>query len=238
MVTIKSVAIATKRRKMKKIDCLKKFPITKELDINGLQHVLVCLEAKEKKYKKGDIIYGFNDYIEYSGVVLSGIVRAFIFNLDGTEHNIQFYKVGDSFGEVYACLPEEKNSIQVMAHEDCTIIFLKLSNLLTDYAVKCPFASQVTSNLLKIMAEKQLFLTKKLQIVNQKKIRDKFKMFLLDSNSINNIIVLSFNRQQLADYLGVERSALSREMSKMQKDGLIKFHKNIITILDDSIFDI
>ena len=197
---------------------LKTFTIFKNLEHDGIHHVLNCLEANIKDYRKGEIIYNYLEKVDFAGVVLKGVAL--------------FFEEGDLFGGSFACVPSAKIFLQVSAQSDCKILFLKLSNLMKDYAVNCPYASQVTVNLLSNIATSNIFQIQKTQIINQKKIRDKLKLFFLYSKIEDNQIVLPFNRQQLADYLGVERSALSREMSNMQRDGLIKYHKNIIHILD------
>ncbi len=211
---------------------LKTFTIFKNLEHDGIHHVLNCLEANIKDYQKGEIIYNYLEKVDFAGVVLKGVALSSTFNANGDEHNIRFFEEGDLFGGSFACVPSAKIFLQVSAQSDCKILFLKLSNLMKDYAVNCPYASQVTVNLLSNIATSNIFQIQKTQIINQKKIRDKLKLFFLYSKIEDNQIVLPFNRQQLADYLGVERSALSREMSNMQRDGLIKYHKNIIHILD------
>ena len=211
---------------------LNTFMIFKNLDYQGIRHVLSCLEADIKDYQKGEIIYNYLEKVDSAGVVLKGMAKSFTFNANGDLHNIRFFEEGDLFGGSFACVPSAKIFLQVSAQSDCKILFLKLSNLMTDYAVNCPYASQVTVNLLSIIATNNIFQIKKTQIINQKKIRDKLRLFFLYSKAEDNQIVLPFNRQQLADYLGVERSALSREMSKMKSDGLIKYHKNIIHIFE------
>lgn len=223
---------------MKTIESIKNFLIFRDLDIKELQQVLSCLEAREKTYKKGDIIYHYMDKIDHLGIVFTGIVRASTFNSNGTEHNVRFFKVGDTFGESFACVPNKRIMLEVTAQNDCIVIFLKLSKLMDKTAERCPCAAQITVNLLKIIAEKNVFQVKKAQIINQKKIRDKLKLFLADFKDENNIIVIPFNRQELANYLGIERSALSREMGKMKSENIIEFHKNTITILNESIFNI
>lgn len=206
------------------------FPIFNNMNEDGIKKVLNCLVSEKRDYKRGDIIYEQLYGIEYAGIVLSGTVKASIFSLCGREHNLRVYEVGDLFAESVACVPESKTPIQISAQSDCKILFVKLANLMQKRAVNCPYASQATVNLLKIIASNNIFHIKKEHIINQKKIRDKLIMFLQNCKSDNNHIVLPYNRQELADYLGVERSALSREMSKMKDEGLIVYYKNNIIL--------
>lgn len=214
-----------------KYKVLATFPIFNNLNHIGIEHVLNCLQATEKQYKKGDVIYSISDNVEYAGIVIEGFAKASTFNLNGDEYNIRTFEKGNLFGECFAFIPEAKMLMQVSAQTNCKILFLKLSNLTMDYAVNCKYASQVTVNLLKIVASNNIFQVRKTEIVQQKKIRDKLIMFLKSYKTNGNIILLPFNRQELANYLGVERSALSREMSKMKSEGLLDYNKNEISLL-------
>lgn len=209
---------------------VKEFNIFRNLDKKGIEHVLKCLEYQIKDYKKGDLVYDYGAPIEFAGIFLEGTGKVSTLNANGDEHNLRFFQKGDLFGECFACVNSTKAFLKVSAQSDCKILFLKLSNLTKDYAANCRYAAQVTINVLNIIANNSLVQMQKEQILSQKKIRDKLLLFMTYTQSGKKEIILPFNRQELADYLGVERSALSREMSKMQAEGLITFQKNKITV--------
>lgn len=210
----------------------------KNIDTDAIHNVLNCLEAKIETFQKNDIIYNYLDHVEYAGIILEGVVKTVMLNSNGSEYVVRHFETGEVFAEAYACTPEQKNIMQVISQKPSKILFLKLSNLLKPTSIGCVYASQVTANLLQNVVQKNIFQMKKLHIINQKKIREKLIALLIELRNDTNEVLLPFNRQGLADYLGVERSALSREMCKMQEENIIKFHKNRIIIVDQERFHI
>lgn len=215
---------------------LLKTPLFNGIEIEGFNHVLNCLESNIVTYNKNEIIYSYFDQIEYAGIVLEGEVEASMLNETGNEHSIKIYTQGMMFFESQACVNQINNGILVKAKMNTKILFLKLSNLYEVTSYQCKHAFKVTANLLHIAAQSNLFQNKKIQILTQKSVRDKVIVFLNEYLVNSHIIYLDYNRQELANYLNVERSALSRELSRMKNEGLIEYHKNKITVLDKSYF--
>lgn len=211
---------------------LKKMPLFHNATDEDITHVLRCLEASEKNYAKNEIIFPYMEPVPYAGIVLEGEVLAAIQNTEGREYSLRHFTAGDLFGEAYACVPEEPCSLQISACRDSHILFLRFSNLFKPHAARCPHASKITANLLRETARNNIFQNKKITILTQKHIRDRLVTYLYtlpwdDTHTVH----IPFDRQGLANYLGVERSALSRELSMMRGEGLLDFHKNQITLL-------
>ncbi len=216
------------------LSLLKKSPLFNSLNEGGILRVIRCLDGYQKDYEKNQIIYNYLDQIDYAGIVLEGEVSVVMLNFCGNEHGVRKFVKGDLFGNAYACLPLMNSAIQILASDESKILFLKLSNLFLPKAIHCPYASQITINLLKETVENNLTQDAKIEILIQRYIRDKLILYLSKLKINNdNSITLAFNRQELADHLGVERSALSRELGKMKKEGLIDFHKNKLYILKE-----
>ncbi len=135
---------------------------------------------------------------------------------------------GDIFDEVYAVLADEYQSIAVVAVQPTEAAFFSIDKMLTTCSSNCTFHNIIIKNMLRVMAQKNLMLTRKMAHLSRKSIREKLVSYLSDESSRQGKreIKIPFNRQQLADYLSVERSALSRELSKMKEEGLIEFYKN------------
>lgn len=197
-------------------------------------HIVECLCGYVKNYHKNQIIYNLYDNIEYAGIVLSGEVNAVMINASDNELVIRKFTDGGLFCADYACIPNEKSDVQIITKKDTLILFLKTSNLFLDSAIKCEHASKATANLLKETVRNNIFQTRKVQILSQKHIRERLTLYfnsLRDNSSEKkNLIHIPFNRQELADYLGVERSALSREMGRMKDEGLIDYDKKDIIL--------
>lgn len=208
---------------------LKQSPLFAGADENAMAHILTCLEARVAVYGKGEIICHYGDCLPCAGIVLEGKLSLIVPGSDGRESNIRMACVADSFGCSHACVPQQPALMTVIARKKTKIMFLKLSKLFLPQALGCQYASLLTANLLKQTAAANLEQNRRIHIMSQKSIREKLLLLLEQSTKNGNRVQLAMNRQELADYLGVERSALSREMARMKQEGLIDYHKNEIT---------
>lgn len=217
---------------------LKYMQLFESIETDSISKVIRCLEGHTKTFKKGQIIYNYFDQINYAGVVLEGQVSATMINSCGNEYSVRNFCAGKLFGEAYSCAPEEPSAIQLTSTIESKVLFLKLSNLFKNQSFHCPYSSQITANLLKEIAKNNLYQNQKLQILTQKNIRDRLVVYLRSLKMKDNTVVIPFNRQELANYIGAERSALSRELSKMKNDKLININKRQITILSKDLLKI
>lgn len=228
--------MATKGENMKKyLPILKEMPLFKHLDEEGILFIINYLDGYEKTYEKHEIIYNFLDRIEYAGIVLQGQIDMIMLNFVGNEYGSRRFIKGNLFGVAYSCIPSEESVVQVVSQEKSKVLFLKLSNLFLPKSIHCTYTAQMTTNFLIETAKNNIFQNAKIQILIQRHIRDKLIIYLCSISPYNNSITIPFNRQELANYLGVDRSALSRELSNMKKEGLIDFHKNKIYILKKAL---
>lgn len=195
-------------------------------DEEGITHVLRCLEAYQKTYGKNEIIYHQNEPMPYAGIVLEGEVYTVMFNSVGNEHHVAQFLPGDLFGAAYACAPDIHSNVQTIACKNSRILFLKFSNLFLPDSIRCPYASQITSNLLRETARNNILQNQKIQLLTQKHIRERILLFLQSFPRDDSRIEIPFNRQAMANYLDIERSALSRELSRMKQEGIIDFQGN------------
>jgi CRP-like cAMP-binding protein len=198
--------------------------------------MLKCLAAYEKNYKKGEIILQAGSLINSIGLVLSGGVDIEIDDAWGGNTILSYVKPGQLFAETYACIPGEPLLVNVRAVQNTTVLFLNAEKLMTTCSSCCSYHNKLIQNLLQISAHKNLSLSRRSIHTSAKSIRGRLLSYLSEQVKVNGSyeFTIPFDRQQLADYLGVERSALSNELSKMQKDGLISFHKNEFIILRQS----
>ena len=151
----------------------------------------------------------------------------------GTRTILGFAGKGEAFAETYALLPKEPLLVDVRSHESCCILFIRIS-LLAHYAeAQKLWATQLSQNLLMNAAKKNLMLSRRSFLIASKSVREKVMAYLNAESIMHkaNMFEIPFNRQQLADYLNVERTALSKELSRMQADGYISYRKNRFTIL-------
>lgn len=201
--------------------------------------MLSCLQAEFKNFSRGETVLSLGDQTDSLGLVLSGSVLIRQPDFWGNENLISRVQPGQVFAETYACIPDCRMTVQVLAVEDSGILFLNVRRILHTCPSSCAFHSRLIENLLSVLAFKNLNLTRKISHTTPKSIRGRLLSYL-SFQSIqqgSRHISIPFSRQQLADYLCVDRSALSNELSKMQKDGLLTCKKNSFSLHDGTLLE-
>lgn len=185
------------------------------------------LEATHKEYKKGETILTAGDKTDRMGMILDGSVTIENNDLWGNRTILSHVSVGQFFAETYAFLKDEPLLVDAVANQDCHILFLRIG-LLPSLLDKHSWGIKFLNNLLSISAQKNIQLSGRSFHTSPKTIRARV-MSYLNSMAIQKEttqFTIPFDRQQFADYLNVERTALSKELSKMKKEHLIDVHKN------------
>ena len=211
---------------------LSKTPLFHGVKESEIDELLSCLGARENSYKKNEIIFRAGSVVHEIGLVESGSVNIVVNFYWGNSNIFGHVEKGMIFAENYAAIPGRELICDVVAAESCEILFLDLNKLLTTCSNGCIFHQRLIHNLLRISAMKNLNLSTRMMHTAPKSMREKLLSYLSEQAMINgnSHFFIPFDRQQLADYLGVDRSALSSELSKMKKDGLISFKKNEFTL--------
>ena len=183
------------------------------------------LNAQAKKYKRGSIILHAGDHTSRMGLVISGSVTIESNDIWGNLTVLSHAGAGQFFAETYAMLPDEVMLVDVRANEDCEILFLSISGMLENPVL--------TRRLLMITARKNLLLSGRSFHTAPKSARSRILAYLhtVSLQKGSAAFDIPFSRQQMADYLNVERTALSKELSKMQRDGLIRFRGHDFEVL-------
>ncbi|RRD95488.1 Crp/Fnr family transcriptional regulator [Clostridiales bacterium COT073_COT-073] len=218
---------------------LAKVPLFRGILPQEIEAMKDCLHLFEKKYKKNDVIYYAGDSIRTLGIILSGNVSIEHDDIWGNKSILDNIGPGQVFAETYACVPEAPLMVSVIADSDCSILFIDVAHILQMCTKSCNYHSKLIRNLLIISAQKNLNLSRRIFHTSAKSIRGRLSSYLSyqATKQGSYTFLIPFNRQQLADYLSVDRSALSNEISKMQKDGILKVSKNQFTILDVKALD-
>ncbi len=201
----------------------------REKEIDSL---LRCLNAAKRSYKKGEVILSEGNITENIGVVLSGRAIISCSDIWGNSSILSDVPPGSVFGEVYACIPGQPMLVTVSAAEDTSILFMNVGRVLTTCTNACPFHVTLVRNLLTVCAHKSLQLSQRIQHTSSKSIRGRLMSYFSECAKQfgSNSFLIPYNRQQLADYLNVDRSTMCNELSKMQKDGVIEYDKNHVLL--------
>lgn len=203
------------------------------LDEEESRSLARCLGAYGRDFAKGETVLRQGSTTRDMGVVQSGGVRIESVDAWGDVTVLSHVGPGQTFAETYAYLPDEPLMVNVVAAQDSSIVFLSAEKLAHPCTGACARHRTAMANLTGLLARKNLALSRRSFIVAPKTIRGKVIAYLSQQAlaAESDTFEIPFNRQQLADYLGVDRSALSSELGRMRRDGLINVRKSRFTLL-------
>ena len=202
-------------------------PLLAGLTEEEQEHMRTSPCCRQATYQKGETIFRAGTMTKEMGMVLSGMVYIENIDLWGDRSILSSVSEGQVFGETYA-LCREPLMVDAVAAEDCTLLFLHTEKLLQAQEAQEPWAIKIMGNMLRVSMQKNLTLSTRIFCTSGKTIRSRLLTYLTYQSVKNGSTTfqIPFNRQQLADYLNLDRSALSKELGKMQQEGLITFYKN------------
>ncbi len=197
-----------------------------------LTAMLACLKAEKKDFPKEAFVLCAGDTTESIGLVLSGSVLIIQEDIWGNRNILSQAGPGQTFAAAFACAPGSVLNVSVIAETPVAILFLNVKHILDVCPSACSRHSRMIRNLLGELAGKNLRFSEKLTHMGQRSTRAKVMSYFSAEvqRSGKYEFDIPFSRQQLADYLGVERSGLSLELGKMRKEGLLEFHKSHFTL--------
>ncbi|MBQ7821815.1 MAG: Crp/Fnr family transcriptional regulator [Clostridia bacterium] len=219
---------------MKKyFDILRKSPLFNRIEDEDLTALLSCLGAKVCSYNKKETIMSEGEEAHEFGIVLFGSVQVIQIDYFGNRSIVSDVTPGEIFGEAFACAGESEIPVSVVANEACEVMFIDCNRAMHSCSNACEFHSKIIFNLMKIMALKNIMFHQKLQITSKRTTREKLLTYLMQQAKRNNSnsFEIPFDRQELADYLEVDRSGLSAEISKLRDEGIIESQKSRFRLL-------
>lgn len=200
---------------------------------NDIEEMLHCFSAVCKKYEKGEMVIWEGDTVNDVGIVLSGSARTTKTDISGKLVIVTLLNPGSYIGVLLAASHERKSPVSVQALESLSVLFIPVRNMLKLCNRLCLRHERLLQNLIDGVAEKALVLHDRNDCLIKPTIRDKILTYLMRiyNETGHKAFTIPFDREAMAEYLNVDRSALSRELSWMKKDGLIDFYKNNFKLL-------
>ena len=210
------------------ISVLRQCPVFKNIPQEQIPDLISSLNGVFKSYRKDEFIIFPGERIEEIGIVLSGSVSVIKEDFWGNRDIRDKIGIGGIFGEAICFSHIKSVSPGVCANDDCTILFIQAENVTGSCIKEERLRSIILSNMLTIMADKTVKLNRKIEHIVKRTTRDKLLSYLSYQSELcgKNEFDIPFNRQELADFLSVDRSAMSNELSKLQKEGMIEYKKN------------
>ncbi|MDL2273953.1 Crp/Fnr family transcriptional regulator [Oscillospiraceae bacterium OttesenSCG-928-G22] len=211
---------------------IKKCPLFTGIAEEQLTSLFDCLTAKRHRYKKDEFIFRADDRAVFVGVVVSGGANIIQEDFWGNRTILAHVVPGELFGEAFSCAETEKLPVSVIATEASDIMLIDYRKIATVCSSSCVFHTRLIANMMRVLAGKNIMLTRKMEYVSKRTTREKILAFLSAQavQAKRGDITIPFNRQELADYLCVERSALSRVLMQMKEDGILDYDKNRFTL--------
>lgn len=214
---------------MKKyIKVLKNTKLFSGVEEEEIEKMLVCLGAVSGTYKKGEYVLRAGEDVRSLAVLVEGNLHIQKDDYWGNRSIINRIAVGELFGEAYLSPSGGTLPHDVIAVEDSVTMFFDVCRILSTCPSACIFHSLTVRNLFFAISEKNRKLVTKLSYMSERTTRDKLLSYLSDEAKRQNSpnFTIPFNRQQLADFLSVDRSAMSNELCKMRDEGIVKFNRN------------
>lgn len=213
-------------------DLLKKSILFKGMTDPERDECLLTLNAHRKSYKKGDAILHAGNLTDQMGMVLSGSVTIESNDMWGNRTILSQVGTGQFFAETYALLPEEVMLVDVVANENCQVLFLHVGNMISKMQ-RAAWSQKLYRNLLLISSHKNLTLSGRSFHTAPKSARGRILAYLntVSLKKHSTEFDIPFDRQQLADYLNLERTNMSKELTRMRRDGIIECRKNHFKLL-------
>jgi len=195
----------------------------------ALQH----FDAHTRRYQKGEYLHYAGNALTRFGLVLQGGVQVYRDDIGGNRQILANVSPGETFGESMCLLKVEEQPISIAAIQDSKILWMKTDWMSAVCASCTPFRHQLMHRFLSMLAERTLIMNDRIQILSKNSLRAKLITFFSQCAHKygGDRFVIPFDRADMAAYLGVDRSALSRELSKMKAEGLIDYDKNRFTLL-------
>lgn len=219
---------------MKKyLKILKKCALFNNIEDEDLLKMLTCLGAKVEFFDKKYTIIAEGNPAKYIGIVLSGKAQIIRNDYYGNRSIIAGIEPFEVFGEAFACAEVSAMPVTIIANEPCEIMLLDSRHVMHTCDKTCVFHQQLIFNLMKNLATKNILFHQKIEIMAKRSTREKLIAYLTlqAKKAHSNSFTIPFDRQELADYLEVDRSGLSAEIGKLKKEGIIECHKNQFELL-------
>jgi len=214
-------------------EILKTVPLFNDIEEADFQPLLACLSPKLAQYGKNQIVFMSGDSINSFGIVLSGQVQIVLEDFYGNRSILAQIGKGNLFGESFAFARNKSLPVFVITSAESKLLFIDCRRMASPCSNSCAYHRQLIQNMLNILAVKNISLTQKIELISKKTTREKLLAYLSAEaqKARKSSFSIPFDRQELADYLSVDRSAMSAVLSKLRDEGIINFHKNRFELL-------
>ncbi len=213
---------------MKKYGALYNIPLFRGVCETELEQMLSCLDGKYRRYQKQALLLAEGEAVSRFGIVLEGSLQVASEDIFGNRNIVEQLDPGELYGAAFACAEVLLSPVSIIAVKDSLVLDLDIEKVLTLCPDSCPFHRQLIQNMVHILAKKNVALSEKIRHTSKRTTREKLLSYLSaeSKKAGKRRFRIPFDRQEMADYLCVERSAMSAELGKLRREGVIDFRKN------------
>lgn len=219
---------------MKKyLEILRNCKLFENIADENLLAMLSCLGAEVRSYTKNQNIFTEGERASHMGILLSGTAQIIRVDFYGNRSIVTNIEPPQLFGESFACTETKSIPVNVIAEKDCEVMRIESRKMLHPCCNVCEFHSRMIFNLMKEIAAKNMLLNQKIEIISRRTTREKLMTYLLiQAKKHGSSFTIPYDRQELADFLEVDRSGLSAEISKLRKENAIECKRNFFKLLE------
>lgn len=219
----------------KHLAVLQSCPLFASISAREMIEMLSCLDAHVKRFEKNETVLRAGDAVDSIGVVLEGIVEVSREDAAGRRMILTMLDAGSLFAESFVCAGVPVSPVSVRAASDCAVLLLAFDRVMNSCSHSCSHHRLLVRNMLLVTAKKNLLLNRKIEFLMMKGMREKIAAFLLEhvkKGASSATFRIPMSRNELAEFLNVDRSALSRELSRLRGEGLIDYYKESFSVSD------
>lgn len=205
----------------------------KDISIEEYKKLLPCLAGRTKQFKSGETICDYDKGFHDIGIIGKG--RAFVvrYEFNGARTILERLGSQDIFGHLLSYEGSEHAGISVVCDSPCDILFIRYSTIGSPCAKSCARHHQLTQNLLDLISERALNLSRRVEVLSRRTIREKLICYFMQlaAEAKSSAFSIPFTMVDLADYLSIDRSAMTRELKRMKEERLIELDKRMVRLL-------
>ena len=218
----------------KYLPVLKKCALFRNMEESELGALMKCLGAQVRSFAAEEYVFFAGDEINYVGIVVSGVIEILKESLAGNKHIVAFLGPSDLFAEGIVCTASRISPVTVQANDASVVLMIPYERIIKSCGNTCSFHISLIQNMMVVLGEKNMNLNRKLELLTLKGMREKIASFLINEARIkrSNTFQILLNRTELADYLNVSRTSMTRELARMKEDGLIDFYGSSFKIMN------
>ena len=204
----------------------------KDISIEEYKKLLSCLCGRTKQFKSGETICDYDQGFRDIGIIGKGSASVLRYEFNGARTILERLGPQDIFGHLLSCEGSEHGGISVVCDSPCDILFLHYDTISSPCAKACTHHHQLTQNLLDLISERALNLSRRVEVLSQRTIREKLMCYFLQlaAQSKSPSFHLPFTMVDLADYLSIDRSAMTRELKRMKEEQLIEMDRRFVRL--------